>query len=591
MIKYQINLKYQQHIFAVQLSFIASSTQHELKLPTWIPGSYMIREFSKNIIDINVEQNNIKTTIEQHNKNTWMLSNLTIDTEVIVAYNVYAYDFGIRTAYLDDERAFFNPSSLCLYVVGTESNEHIIKINKLPDNFEIATGLKKINTNEYSASNYDELIDSPFEISYIWTLPFTVKNVKHTLVLSGIINPFDKDKLIADISKICAAQIDLFGGKAPFDNYTFLLNLGGEVFTGLEHRNSSALLAPYYSLPTPADLGTTPEIRTDYLKLLGLISHEYFHSWNVKRIKPEAFSPYNLNEENYTKQLWWFEGVTSYYDDLMLYRSGVIDLKCYLQLILDNINNVYKYNGANVQALTNSSLTSWIKYYRQDENSPNSMVSYYVKGALVGMCLDILIRSKTNNSNSLDDVLRGLFYKWQNDGLGIKDEELNSLIETFANCKLMDEVHEYISTTNKLPLANILNHVGLKLYEKISNNYTNNGKIIESESELDKFTDSKFDLGCKLIKENIGYRVVHVYDNSLASEYGLAVNDVLIALDNLKLDDIERQLNIVRDEHEIDLVYFRREELCTITITLTHMNSCAKHFLKIDDKDKLLKWL
>lgn len=597
MIKYQIKLNPGAHIFTVKLTFIPTNSQQLLKLPTWIPGSYMIREFSKNIIDVTAKQNHQQILLEQIDKNTWQVDNLKINKEVTVIYNVYAYDFGIRTAYLDDDRAYFNATSLCLYVVGTESNEHIISFDNIPYGWEVATALKtkQEDNYEYYASNYDELIDSPFEISYLSEYSFKVKNVEHKIAINGVIPlGFDSKRLIADVSKICETQINLFGGEAPFETYTFLLHLGGSIYTGLEHRSSTALLAPYYSVPIIQNTNATNknDISPDYLKLLGLISHEYFHSWNVKRIKPHAFSMYDLNNENYTKQLWWFEGITSYYDDLMLLRSGVIDSKCYLKLILDNINNVYKYDGAHQQTLENSSLTSWVKYYRQDENSPNTIVSYYVKGALVGMCLDILIRQKTNNTYSLDNVMRGLFNKWQVDGLGIQDDELHGLIEKFANCELKNEIHEYVATVNKLPLKNILSSVGLKLYEKTLGIAKDEGKIIQSESELDKLKVTALDLGCKLVKENIGYRVVTVYNNSLGQYFGLATNDMLIALNGIRLENIEKQLSCYNLGDEIELTYFRREQLMTETVLLEKpYNGYPQYFIKVSAEDKLAKWL
>ncbi|MFN7094814.1 MAG: M61 family metallopeptidase, partial [Burkholderiales bacterium] len=500
MINYLITPLPNTHTYHIILTFLANHSEHELKLPAWIPGSYMIREFSKNILNLTARQNTLPIRCQQINKNTWQLTDLVKQQLVEIEYTVYAYEFGIRTAYLDHTRGYFNNTSLCLYLVGSEELPHSIQLKQLPQTWQVATGLTLLDANSYIAKDYAELIDCPFELGAFTRLEFLVKEVPHYLMLSGTIpKNFDATRLIADLTKICATQIDLFGGIAPFTSYTFLLYLGGEIFTGLEHSNSTALMAPYYALPSLQQ----SKINPDYLKLLGLISHEYFHAWNVKRIKPQAFNPYNLDAESYTKLLWWFEGITSYYDDLILYRCGLIDYKAYLQLVLDNINDVYKFKGVQEQSLANSSLTSWIKYYRQDENSPNSIVSYYMKGALVGLCLDLLIRQQTQQHKSLDDVMLGLYTKWQLDGLGIGEEELPRLIQHYTGCDLACEIRQFIESCEGLPLAKLLDLFGITLHTVTGLSYTESGKIIQNETELPKAV--QIDLGCKLVKDSLGY--------------------------------------------------------------------------------------
>jgi predicted metalloprotease with PDZ domain len=654
-IKYVITLSRDKHTYLVNMLFIATANTHELKLPVWIPGSYMIREFSKNIGQVSISlinnsnnldnqnnshnpnnHDNLQTnpqytdyncTCVQINKNTWQLNNLVPNAEYGISYAVFAYDFGIRTAYLDDKRGYFNNTSLCMYIVGMEEYQHKIALRGIPEqptSWHIATQLPKISEYEYVASNYAHLIDSPFELGILTILPFdvTISSViiPHRLVLSGIIHHnFDSDKLIQDVRKICVAAHQIFikknNYKSPFEEYTFLLHLGGDIYTGLEHSESTALLAPYYSLPSSSVLNN------DYRKLLSLISHEYFHAWNVKRIKPKSFTPYDLNAENYTKLLWWFEGITSYYDDLILYRAGLISQKEYLQLILDNVNDVYKFDGVNTQTLANSSMTSWIKYYRQDENSPNSIVSYYVKGALVGMCLDILIRSKTNcqtgdtdnTSNidhtwtpkSLDDVLRGLYEKWLDDGLGVNEHELVELIEQFSACSLKDQIYTFVETVDKLPLTEMLHLVGIKLITKQNQDYLSKGNVIDiinTETKAvtnvitkpsQQSTGAKtFTLGCKLIRDvsGIGFKVQNVYANTLASHAGLAAQDIIIAMDNIKLTDIEKQLSLYNIGDKITLTFFRREQLCSVIIKLDYLG-CEVSSLQVIDSDKLAIWL
>lgn len=582
MVKYNISLIHNTHIYKIILQFVPDTAQSILKLPTWIPGSYMIREFSKNIVSIGAEQNGNDIQCEQIDKNTWHLGGYKLNESINIYYEVYALDFGIRTAYLDNWRGYFNPTSLCLYVAGLEQAQHIIQFTNLPYAWNVATGLT-YKDNQYLAASYTELIDAPFELGEFIRLSFNIYDVPHYIILSGVIAPnFDYDRLIRDVTNICQTQIDMFGGKPPFTDYTFLLNLSGEIYTGLEHSNSTALMAPHYSVP----VCHTDKINDDYIKLLALISHEYFHLWNIKRIKPQVFNPYNLQNENYTSLLWWFEGITSYYDDLILYRAGLIDKKRYLQIVLDNINNVYKYSGATKQSLTNSSLTSWIKYYRPDENSPNSMVSYYIKGALVGLCLDLLIRSRSNGK-TLNSVLLGLYNKWLEDKQGIDDDQIPALVKKYTGCDLTEEIIKYTATTAELPFIELFDIYGLELIQT-PGNYTNSGKLLDKDSELPE--NNKLNLGIKTVKEGIGYKVVHVYDSSPGTEAGLAANDLLIAIDNVKLTDLDKQLGLYTVNNQLSITLFRQEQLLTVQIqpklSLTNIYN-----LKIIDEEKLRKWL
>lgn len=588
MINYQISLIPNENQFAVILKFIPITNNHTLKLPTWIPGSYMIREFSKNINKLAVQQvGNTSLTFTQTNKNTWDINNLNVGAELEVSYNVYAYDFGIRTAYLDNLRGYFNNTSICLYVIGLENLEHRITLENIPPKWQVETSLKKEALNHFVAANYDELIDSPFELGQLKIINFTVANTLHHLVLSGnIIAGFDEARVINDLQKICEYQINMFGGIAPFSHYRFLLHLGGEIYTGLEHKSSTALMAPYYSLPIWGDTTENKE----YIKLLGLISHEYFHSWNVKRIKPQVFTPYDLDNENYTSLLWWFEGVTSYYDDLVLYRTGIISQAEYLQIIVDNINSVYKYEGVNTQTLSNSSKTAWIKYYRQDENSPNSVVSYYIKGSLVAMCLDLLIRQETGGVKNLDHVLLELYKKWCHDQNGIGEDELFKLINQYSNCNLNKYLESFINTCEPLPLVELFKKFGLDQLI-VEGHYSQSGKIYTDKIKDLSIDYLKYDLGFKLNKEVLGYRVTNIYTNTPASISNLAPYDLIIAINHIKLDNWEKQFALFQNSDSIILTVFRRTQLLEIEINLKQSQKCQIANLKVLDQSLLSNWL
>ncbi|MBP9741862.1 MAG: M61 family metallopeptidase [Burkholderiales bacterium] len=582
MINYQITPLINSHIYTVVMQFRACAPRHVLRLPSWIPGSYMIREFSKNIINIQVDPS---TNCYQSSKDCWDLHNLKSGELVNVIYQVYANELGIRTAFLDFNRGYFNSSSLCLYVEGLENVLHNIEFSQLPKDWNIATGLLKVGEGKYQAQNYMELIDCPIELGIFTQLGFIINKKQYYLILSGnLIQNFDQKRLIADMSKICQTQIDLFGGIAPFNEYTFILYLQGEVYTGLEHRNSTLLIAPYYSLPVLHE----SKLSEAYLKLLSLISHEFFHTWNIKRIKPQAFNPYNLNQENYTKLLWWFEGITSYYDDLVLRKALLIDDKRYLNLITKNINDVYKFSGVEQQTLANSSLTAWIKYYRQDENSPNVLVSYYTKGALVGMCLDLLIRNQTNSQKSLDDVMYNLYQKWLRDGLGIGENEIPHLIKQYTGCDLSREIEHFVETCDELPLLDLLSGFGVRIHRLAHRRYEEVGRVIDKISDLPKL--EFLDIGCKLTKDTIGYKINYVYTGSVAQSAGLSANDILIAIDNIKLTDFNKQISLYKLGDSIKLSIFRGETLFNLKIKLKKSQSNVI-YLEIINSKKLSGWL
>ncbi len=579
--KYIITPQTAAHHYLVKLVFTAHAQSHQLTLPVWIPGSYMVREFSKNIIKLTATRNSQAIISHQVDKNNWLLEDLTAGDQVEASYNVYAYEYGIRTAFLDAKRGYFNPTSLCLSVAGYEDEIHQVQFVDLPTDWQVACGLPADVNEVFSAQNYDELIDSPFELGTFERLEFSVAGVNHYLILSGTIPPFDRERMIRDMQKICDYQIKLFGGVAPYSGYGFILNLSGEIYTGLEHRNSTLLMAPYYAMP---NLNHSND--EDYIKLLGLISHEFFHTWNVKRIKPQVFTPYNLEQENYTKLLWWFEGVTSYYDDLVLYRSGVIDREKYLGFITDNLNNVYKFAGVTQQTLANSSLTSWIKYYRQDENSPNSIVSYYVKGSLVALCLDLLIREQSKFS--LDDVMRYLFKQWQQNPAGIGEDEIPSLIKAATEVDLTEFIRLATETTEALPFKDLLAQFGLNLTERIAKNHQDGGKY---KAQPDLATPAvTLDLGAKLDKQSLGYQVKNVYADTPAQAAGLAAGDLIVALNNVKLTNLEKQLAFVMPNEEIMLTLFRQEQLLNVSLKPTQSVATVLE-LSLADAELLNNWL
>ena len=585
MIKYNVSFNCNKNIFNIILTFIVKNNQHKVIMPTWIPGSYMIREFSKNIVAITATQLDKLIEINQINKNTWKLTNLIIGELVIIHYQVYAHDLGIRSAYIDQYWGYFNNTSLCLYVDQYMNEPCELQICDIPDQWQI--GCADINSqNKISVSSYYQLIDMPVLIGKLLKLSFKVLDIDYHVYINGyILENFDKERFIQDLQNIITHQTSIFNNIIPYSQYVFLLNLQGIIYTGLEHANSTLLMAPYYSLP----LYNQEHCCSHYQKLLSLISHEFFHVWNIKSIKPSNFIEYDLNQENYTSLLWWFEGVTSYYDDLILLRAGLISKDTYLKLLLENINSVYMFNGVNKQSLSNSSLLAWIKYYRKDENSLNSTVNYYLKGALVALCIDLLIRQKTVGQKSLDDVILALYYKWTKDGLGINEETILTLIDEIAQSNIKNKIIDFIHTTKPLPLKQLLSYFGIELHTVNNSKYNVSGKIFTDKSEL--YSDiNQLDLGCNLEKMNIGYKVKEVYDDTIAQINGITANDILISINTVELFDINTQLNLFKENDTVDILLIRNYRIIVIKVTLRLANFKCTH-LKITSEDSLLKWL
>ena len=452
------------HIFRITLTIARPAARQEVSLPVWIPGSYLVREFSKNLQGLEARQGKQTLQLTQCDKHRWQAD---CDTRkpLVLAYAVCAYDTSVRTAWLDASRGFFNGTSLCLRVEGQEKRKHTLDIASTPatTDWSVATGLTPVKTDKngfglYAAANYDELVDCPVEMGSFWTGRFTACGVSHRFVVAGAAPSFDGKRLLEDTRKICEAAIRFWHGdghKPPFKNYLFMLNAVGDGYGGLEHRNSTALICGRRDLPRSGE--TRPQ--EGYTTLLGLISHEYFHTWNVKRLRPSEFTGYDYARENYTKMLWFFEGFTSYYDDLLLRRAGLIDDASYLKLITKTVNQVLQTPGRTVQTVAQASFDAWVKYYRQDENTPNATVSYYTKGSLVALCLDLALRRE--GYTTLDDVMRAL---WQRSAGGpMSEADLRAVLRELGGRAFDEELDQWVHSTAELPLAQLLAGQGVAL--------------------------------------------------------------------------------------------------------------------------------
>ena len=449
-------------LFTVTLTVAHPQEQQELSLPVWIPGSYLVREFSKNLQRLSAQQGR-RVPLLQLDKHRWRATCRT-DRPLVLTYEVCAYDSSVRTAWLDASRGFFNGTSVCLRVHGQEDAPHALEVasTAATAHWSVATGLTPQSIDKrgfgvYAASHYDELVDCPVEMGTFWSGQFTACGVAHRFVVAGAAPSFDGKRLLADTQKICETAIRFWHGKGkpPIKNYLFMLNAVHDGYGGLEHRNSTALICGRRDLPR------TGEARASdgYTTLLGLISHEYFHTWNVKRLRPAEFSRYDYSQENYTQLLWFFEGFTSYYDDLLLRRAGLIDDATYLKLLAKATNQVLQTPGRSVQTVAQASFDAWVKYYRQDENTPNATVSYYTKGSLVALCLDLTLRRE--GKTTLDDVMRALWKRCA--GGPMTEADLRAELASLAGRSFDNELDQWVHSTAELPLAELLAAHGVAL--------------------------------------------------------------------------------------------------------------------------------
>ncbi|MGQ7845481.1 M61 family metallopeptidase [Granulosicoccus sp. 3-233] len=555
------------HLIDVQLELdTPDPAGQQLTLPNWIPGSYMIRDFSRNIVQIDASSMGKDIVLTKQDKSSWQApAGLT---QLTVRYRVYAWDLSVRAAHVDSTHAFFNGTSVFLAVKGQEEAPHEVDferpVHDTRKSFELATSLPAANTDEtgfgrYVAGNYDELIDHPVELGTFKRLRFEAGGVPHEIIFTGACH-FDEQRVVDDLQRICEYEIEFFGQPAPMDRYLFLVMVVDAGYGGLEHRSSTALMITRENLPVVGDA----EISDAYLNFLGLCSHEYFHTWNVKRIKPARFIPFELREESYTELLWFFEGMTSYYDDLILVRAGLIDRKKYLTVLAKTLTRVQRGAGRLVQSVTESSFDAWHKFYKQDENSPNAIVSYYAKGALVALCLDALLRESSDDQQTLDTLMRLMWSRWQETGRGLEEDEPQRLAASLVETDLSQFFDRALYSTQELPVEKALSFMGVCLQWRSRTSSTDAGGVSESSEEsADPVPPVAPWLGATVTDAPGGVRLVQVMKGGPAERAGLAGGDLLIAMNNLSVSvaDVDRHLARHADLAEFDIHFFRLGQL------------------------------
>ena len=560
MITYRIVLHdLHAHQFRVTLTVPAPAAAQRLSLPVWVPGSYMVREFARHLSGLEARQGDKAVALTQLDKTTWQAA-CRGRSALTLSYLVYAFDSSVRAAFLDGSRGFFNGTSLCLRVHGRDDEAHAITLGELPRGWQVATSMATHAKGGHVASDYDELVDHPFELGAFWRCEFKAHGVGHEFVVAGAWPGFDGERLIADAKKICEAQIAFWHGekkpKPPFDRYVFMLTAVDDGYGGLEHRASTALIAKRRDLPQQ---GVT--VMTEgYATLLGLISHEYFHAWNVKRLKPIELARIDYARENHTPLLWFFEGFTSYYDDLLLLRAGLIDAPRYLRLLAKTINTVATTPGRQVQSIAQASFDAWTKYYRSDENTPNATVSYYAKGSLVALALDLTLRQE--GKGMLDDVMHRLWQKGRGGPIG--EGDIADALKRVGGRSYAKEIAAWVHGTDELPLPALLEAAGLAL-----------------AAEKAGYAAA---LGLRLAESANAVHVKQVLTGSVAMRAGVSAGDELLAVDGWRirrLDEAQQWLEPMRD---FELLLVRDQRLMRVTLQPASVTPSSQITLSLTSK-------
>ena len=546
------------HHWRVTLTVAQPAADTVVSLPVWIAGSYMVREFARHLSALQARQGTRVIEVEPLDKTSWALR-CSGRAALTLSYRVYAFDASVRGAFLDARRGFFNNTALCLRVLGREASPHRLTLAGLPAGWQVATAMAPAPGGgrwAFEARHYDELLDHPFELGTFWRGHFNAGGVPHELVVTGALPGFDGERLLADSRRICEAQIDFWHrpdqSRPPFSRYVFLLNAVEDGYGGLEHRASTALVAARRDLPR-AQQARTDAPSDGYVTLLALISHEYFHTWNVKRLKPADLATPDHQRENHTRLLWFFEGFTSYYDELFLRRCGLIDGARYLRLLAKAVNAVAATPGRQVQSVAEASFDAWVKYYRGDENTPNATVSYYQKGALVALVLDLMLHQR---GGSLDDVMRGL---WRRSGAGsgaddhapaagtITEADIAAVLAEVAGQPMDEALQGAVHGTGELPLAALLPAFG-----------------VQWRTERAGFAAS---LGLRLAEGPVsGVQVRAVMAGSAGAAAGLAAGDELLAVDGWRIRRLDDALAWVAAAQPFELLLVRDQRVLTRTV-------------------------
>jgi len=532
------------HLFRVTL-VVSGWTEDlplDLKMPVWTPGSYLVREYARHVQSFAaIASDGSPLPWQKRGKNHWQID-LQGQPSLTVHYQVYANELSVRTNHLDATHGYFNGAALFFYVPGYETQAIAVTIEPPQSDWQVSTPLPPIagQPHTFQAKDFDTLVDSPFEIGRHQVYDFDAQSKPHQLAVWGEGN-LDPERLLPDIQRIIQVEADLFGG-LPYDRYLFLLHLSSNGFGGLEHKDSCSLIYQRFGFRS----------KDRYDRFMQLVAHEFFHLWNVKRIRPKALEVFDYEQENYTPSLWFSEGSTSFYDLVIPYRAGIYNIGAYLNALSREITRFLTTPGRKVQPLSESSWDAWIKLYRQDANSPNSQMSYYLKGEMVSLLLDLLVRSRHQNRRSLDDVMRLMWQQFGKAEIGFTPEELQQVIASVADMDLTDFFDCYLHRTDDLPFDDYLQPFGLRL---------------QADGGAE---DGVPYLGLTL-KTEAGREVVKFVETGApAQTAGVDAGDELLAIDGIRLtaEQLSDRLRDYKPGDILQITFFHQDELLTRPVTL-----------------------
>ncbi|MEM1262821.1 MAG: PDZ domain-containing protein [Pseudomonadota bacterium] len=519
------------HLLDVTLTIEAPNKDGQrLRMPAWIPGSYMIRDYARHVVRLSASCGNDALDVQRDDKSTWRIA--PCDGPLQVRYQVYAWDESVRGAHVANTHMYFNGPCVFLEALDIAPAHIAVEIRRpdIPEAaaWQLATSMRPraVDANgfgHYQADDYQDLIDHPVDCGALDDVAFVVRDIPHRFCIRGA-REFSRERLRQDVTKIAEAHHDLLGTPVDLDRYVFLATATANGYGGLEHLYGSSLAITRSALPT--DEAGPPE--DAYRTLLGLISHEYFHLWNVKRMRPAVLTPYPLEAEVHTGLLWVFEGITSYYDDLAMVRAGVIDEASYLELLSKQITRVWRVPGRAVQSLADSSFDAWTKLYKRNENSPNATVSYYTKGSLVALALDLELR-RAGNGLTLDHVMREAWKRYGETGTGMPERGLEALVGELADDDMSEFFERYVHGTEDPPLQELLATMGVDMNLRQQSGASDmGGKAADNDAAAPW-------LGVTAAKGADSISITGIVSFSPAESAGLSAGDQLIALDGLKL--------------------------------------------------------
>ena len=547
------------HYFEIKMKVDGHQKDYfDIQMPVWAPGSYLVREFAKSVENLSATFNKKLLPTKKINKNTWRIYTENAKN-VVINYKVYAFELSVRTSFLDGSHGYFNGTSMFMYIEELKNIPHQLTIIPFKNWKKVSTSLSKTSAKgfQYLAPNYDVLVDSPVEIGNHETFDFTSAGVIHHVAMYGKGN-YNVEQLKTDMAKVTQACTDVFG-ENPNKEYTFIIHNLTKGSGGLEHLSSTTLQVNRWTYKGDS-----------YIGFLSLVAHEYFHLWNVKRIRPIALGPFDYNNENYTDLLWVMEGFTSYYDELLLYRAGIYDENDIIRKFTGSINSIENQPGNKVQPVAHASFDAWIKAYRRNENSYNTTISYYTKGSVVANMLDLTIINATKGKKNLDDVMQYLYYEYyKKQNRGFTNEEMQSALEKVSGLKMDDFFEKYINGTQSFDYKTIFGYAGFT---------------------VETITNTDPDFGARLS----GNTITSVYRNSTAYDGGLNVNDEIIAIDGYRLDsDISSFIESKQVGDTISVLLSRDNIIQTLNIPLKARGN-VRYFVTHNNEEKNAihkKWL